>query len=47
MKAAWIHHWRCNELCVGLCCFDENNLSLTEIEAGPMKKILSKYIFSG
>ena len=35
--------WGCNELFlrVDLCCFDENNHFLTEIEAGSTEKILS------
>jgi len=34
----------CNELFlrVDLCCFDENNPFLKEIEAGSMEKILSR-----
>jgi len=32
----------CNELFLSVCCFDENNPSLTEIEAGSMQTNLSR-----
>ena len=41
LNERWIHPWLgFNELFLSVCCFDENNPSLTEIKAGIMQIFL-------